>query len=70
MKIILDKKTINVLREQTKEVNRLEDLYQSTYDKYDKKIDKLKDKRDLALETIWNSFIEEEAKLKKMIGSK
>tara|TARA_R100001224_G_scaffold94783_1_gene64255 strand:- start:537 stop:752 length:216 start_codon:yes stop_codon:yes gene_type:complete len=61
---------MNELQKQTKEVNRLEDLYHSTYDKYDKKMDALKDKRDLALETIWDSFVEEKAKLQKMLGSK
>ena len=61
---------MNELQKQTKEVNRLEDLYHSTYDKYDKKMDALKDKRDLALETIWDSFVEEKAKLQKMLGDK
>mgnify|MGYP003132790325 CR=1 FL=1 len=61
---------MNELQKQTKEVNRLEDLYQTTYEKYDKKMDKLIEKRDLALECIWDSFVEEKAKLQKMLGDK
>ncbi len=61
---------MNELQKQTKEVNRLEDLYQTTYEKYDKKMDKLIEKRDLALGCIWDSFVEEKAKLQKMLGDK
>jgi len=57
---------IDVVLEQTKEANRLEKLYQETYEKYDTKINKLTSKRDADLLIIWKSFCKEKNKLEKL----
>tara|TARA_R100001163_G_C4915316_1_gene97829 strand:- start:28 stop:264 length:237 start_codon:yes stop_codon:yes gene_type:complete len=57
---------IDVVLEQTKEANRLEKLYQETYEKYDTKINKLTSKRDADLLIIWKSLCKEKNKLEKL----
>ena len=46
------------------EIIRLKKLYQSSHDKYDKRVDKLIAKRDYELGVIWDSLIKEQAKRK------
>tara|TARA_R110002050_G_scaffold67251_1_gene145609 strand:- start:2098 stop:2274 length:177 start_codon:yes stop_codon:yes gene_type:complete len=50
------------------EIIRLKKLYQLSYDKYDKRIDKLIAKRDYELGVIWDSLIKEQAKRKARLG--
>jgi len=45
------------------EVTRLRKVYDKTYEKYDKRIDKLVEKRDYELAYIWKSIIDEEEKV-------
>tara|TARA_R110001592_G_scaffold129350_1_gene341760 strand:+ start:625 stop:876 length:252 start_codon:yes stop_codon:yes gene_type:complete len=46
-----------------KEVMRLRKVYDKTYEKYDKRIDKLVEDRDYELEYIWKSIMDEEEKV-------
>ena len=46
-----------------KEVMRLRDVYDKTYEKYDKRMDKLVEKRDYELEYIWKAIMDEEEKV-------
>ncbi len=45
------------------EVTRLRKVYDKTYEKYDKRIDKLVEDRDYELAYIWKSIIDEEEKV-------
>jgi uncharacterized protein YcaQ len=64
---IMENKIINEVLEQTKKVNQLENVYQSIYEKFDVKIDKLKNRRDEALGMAWNAFTKEKAKLEELL---
>ena len=50
------------------EIIRLKKLYQSSHDKYDKRVDKLIAKRDYELGVIWDALIKEQAKRKARLG--
>ncbi len=63
----MENKIINEVLEQTKKVNQLENVYQSIYEKFDVKIDKLKNRRDEALGMAWNAFTKEKAKLEELL---
>ena len=45
------------------EVTRLRKVYDKTYEKYDKRMDNLVEKRDYELEYIWKSIMDEEEKV-------
>ncbi len=60
-------KIIDEVLEQTKKVNQLENVYQSIYEKFDVKMDKLKDRRDAALGMAWEAFAKEKAKLEELL---
>ena len=63
-------KIIDEVLEQTKKVNQLESVYQSIYEKFDLKMDKLKDRRDEALGMAWDAFTKEKAKLEELLKQK
>jgi len=46
-----------------KEVMRLRKVYDKTYEKYDKRIDKLVEDRDYELAYVWKSIIDEEERV-------
>tara|TARA_R110001583_G_scaffold13262_13_gene57402 strand:+ start:287 stop:520 length:234 start_codon:yes stop_codon:yes gene_type:complete len=46
-----------------KEVTRLRNVYDKTYEKYDKRMDSLVEKRDQELEYIWKAIMNEEEKV-------
>lgn len=50
------------------EIIRLKKLYQSSHNKYDKRVDKLIAKRDYELGVIWDALIKEQAKRKARLG--
>ena len=43
------------------ELARLQILYDDTYEKYEKRIDRIKNRRDEAITTIWNSILEQKS---------
>tara|TARA_B100000767_G_scaffold256530_1_gene263667 strand:- start:42 stop:236 length:195 start_codon:yes stop_codon:yes gene_type:complete len=45
------------------ELNRLHDVYDKTYEKYDNRMTKLNEKRDYELDYIWNAICQEHEKL-------
>tara|TARA_R100000541_G_scaffold39540_2_gene47314 strand:- start:1995 stop:2225 length:231 start_codon:yes stop_codon:yes gene_type:complete len=45
------------------EVTRLRNVYDKTYEKYDKRMDNLVEKRDQELEYIWKAIMDEEEKV-------
>ena len=45
------------------EITRLRKVYDKTYEKYDKRMDNLVEKRDYELEYIWKSIMNEEEKV-------